>query len=85
VGSLGIGYLLFRYFPDARGGGVPQTKATLYAGEGRISLRTVLGISGIPHAREGPSVQVGAGIASVIGRFLVRVPKKQRRFCRSVQ
>src|SRR5271154_4522939 len=35
VGSLGIGYLLFRYFPDARGSGVPQTKAALYAREGR--------------------------------------------------
>jgi len=29
VGSLGIGYLLFRYFPNARGSGVPQTKAAL--------------------------------------------------------
>jgi H+/Cl- antiporter ClcA len=27
VGSLGIGYLLCRYFPNARGSGVPQTKA----------------------------------------------------------
>jgi chloride channel protein, CIC family len=79
VGSLGIGYLLFRYFPNARGSGVPQTKAALYAREGRITLRTVLGkffctsatlASGIPLGREGPSVQVGAGIASVLGRFL---------------
>ncbi len=38
VGSLGIGYLLFRYFPNARGSGVPQTKAALYAREGRILL-----------------------------------------------
>src|SRR5271167_842303 len=42
AGSLGIGYLLFRYFPDARGSGVPQTKAALFAREGRITLRTVL-------------------------------------------
>jgi CIC family chloride channel protein len=79
VGSLGIGYLLYRYFPDARGSGVPQTKAALYAREGRITLRTVLGkffctsatlASGIPLGREGPSVQVGAGIGSVLGRFL---------------
>jgi CIC family chloride channel protein len=79
VGSLGIGYLLYRYFPDARGSGVPQTKAALYAREGRITLRTVLGkffctsatlASGIPLGREGPSVQVGAGIASVLGRIL---------------
>ncbi len=79
VGSLGIGYLLFRYFPYARGSGVPQTKAALFAGGGRITLRTVIGkffctsatlASGIPLGREGPSVQVGAGIASVLGRFL---------------
>src|SRR6202790_4819275 len=79
LGSLIIGYLLYRYFPNARGSGVPQTKAALYAREGRIKLRTVLGkffctsatlASGIPLGREGPSVQVGAGIASVLGRLL---------------
>jgi CIC family chloride channel protein len=43
VGSLGIGYLLYRHFPNARGRGVPQTKAALFAREGRITLRTVLG------------------------------------------
>ena len=85
VGSLAIGYLLFRYFPYARGSGVPQTKAALYAREGYISLRTVLGkflctsatlASGIPLGREGPSVQVGAGIASVLGRLLGLRPEK---------
>ncbi|HEX3472395.1 MAG TPA: chloride channel protein, partial [Silvibacterium sp.] len=85
VGSLSMGYLLFRYFPNARGSGVPQTKAALYAGEGRIRLRTVLGkffctsatlASGIPLGREGPSVQVGAGIASVLGRLLGLRPEK---------
>lgn len=79
VGSLGIGYLLYRFFPNARGSGVPQTKAALFAREGRITLRTVLGkffctsvtlASGIPLGREGPSVQVGAGIGSVLGRAL---------------
>ena len=43
IGSLGMGYLLFRFFPDARGSGVPQTKAALYARDGRISVRTILG------------------------------------------
>jgi CIC family chloride channel protein len=79
AGSLGIGYLLYRFFPNARGSGVPQTKAALFAREGRITLRTVLGkffctsvtlASGIPLGREGPSVQVGAGIGSVLGRML---------------
>ncbi|HET9285086.1 MAG TPA: chloride channel protein [Candidatus Angelobacter sp.] len=77
TGSLAMGYLLYWYFPNARGSGVPQTKAALFARDGFISLRTVLGkfgctaatlASGIPLGREGPSVQVGAGIASVLGR-----------------
>jgi chloride channel protein, CIC family len=85
AGSLAMGYLLYRYFPDARGSGVPQTKAALYARDGNISLRTVLGkfgctaatlASGIPLGREGPSVQVGAGIASVLGRWLGLGPEK---------
>jgi CIC family chloride channel protein len=85
AGSLVIGYLLYRYFPNARGSGVPQTKAALFARDGFISLRTVLGkffctsatlASGIPLGREGPSVQVGAGIASVLGRNLGLRPEK---------
>ena len=79
AGSLAMGYLLYRYFPDARGSGVPQTKAALFAHDGRITLGTVFGkffctsatlASGIPLGREGPSVQVGAGISSVLGRAL---------------
>ena len=85
AGSLGMGYLLYRYFPNARGSGVPQTKAALYARNGYIALRTVLGkfgctaatlASGIPLGREGPAVQVGAGIASVLGRALRLRPDK---------
>src|SRR5271165_3135793 len=85
VGSLSMGYLLFKYFPDARGSGVPQTKAALFARGGRISLGTVFGkffctsatlASGIPLGREGPAVQVGAGIASVLGRRLGLRPEK---------
>ena len=85
AGSLAMGYLLYRYFPNARGSGVPQTKAALFARDGFISLRTVLGkffctattlASGIPLGREGPSVQVGAGIGSVLGRWLGLRPEK---------
>jgi CIC family chloride channel protein len=88
VGSLIIGYLLYRYFPDARGSGVPQTKAALFAHEGRITLRTVFGkffctsatlASGIPLGREGPSVQVGAGIGSVLGRLLGLRPEQVKK------
>ncbi|MGB2670559.1 MAG: chloride channel protein, partial [Candidatus Acidiferrum sp.] len=85
VGSLSMGYLLYRYFPDARGSGVPQTKAALYAREGRITAGTMFGkffctsatlASGIPLGREGPTVQVGAGIASVLGRHIGLRPEK---------
>src|SRR5467141_1146948 len=85
AGSAVMGYLLYRFFPDARGSGVPQTKAALYARGGRISLGTVFGkffctfatlTSGIPLGREGPAVQVGAGIASVLGRSLGLRPEK---------
>jgi CIC family chloride channel protein len=85
AGSLAMGYLLYRFFPDARGSGVPQTKAALFARGGRISLGTVFGkffctsatlASGIPLGREGPAVQVGAGIASVLGQKLGLRPEK---------
>ena len=79
MGSLVTGILLFRYFPDARGSGIPQTRAAIFIHDGHISLRTVIGkfvccatslASGIALGREGPSVHIGSGIASVIGRRL---------------
>jgi CIC family chloride channel protein len=79
AGSLLTGYLLYRYFPFARGSGIPQTKFALFVADGMIRLRTVVGkflccsislASGVSLGREGPSVQIGAGIASVVGRGL---------------
>ena len=79
LGSLVTGYLLWRYFPLARGSGIPQTKFALFVNEGRISFRTVVGkfvccsaslASGIALGREGPSAHIGAGLASVIARKL---------------
>ena len=78
-GSLSTGILLSKYFPFARGSGIPQTKYALMVHEGYIRFRTVVGkllccsmslASGMSLGREGPSVQVGAGIASVLGRNL---------------
>ena len=85
LGSLSTGYLLWRYFPFARGSGIPQTRFALFIDDGRILFRTVLGkffccsaslASGIALGREGPSVQVGAGLASVIARNLGLNPKQ---------
>ncbi len=79
LGSLVTGYLLFRYFPLARGSGIPQTRAALFIHDGRISLQSVVGkfvccatalASGIPLGREGPAVYIGSGLGSVIARRL---------------
>jgi CIC family chloride channel protein len=79
IGAFVTGYLLWRFFPEARGSGIPQTRAAIFINDGRISLRTVLGkffccsaslASGIALGREGPSVHIGSGIASVIARRL---------------
>jgi len=79
LGALGSGILLHRFFPDARGSGIPQTRAAIYIHDGRITFKTVIGkfvcccaslASGIALGREGPSVHIGAGIGSVIARRL---------------
>ena len=79
AGALGTGYLLARYAPNARGGGIPQTKIALFIRDGFIAFRTVIGkftlsavalASGIALGWEAPSIQVAAGIASVLGRKL---------------
>jgi CIC family chloride channel protein len=43
VGSLVTGYLHWRFFPSARGSGIPQTKAALFIQDGRIMFRAVVG------------------------------------------
>ncbi len=79
LGALVSGLLLFRFFPDARGSGIPQTRAAVFIHDGRITFRTVIGkfvccatslASGIALGREGPSVHIGAGISSIIARRL---------------
>ncbi|HTW66920.1 MAG TPA: chloride channel protein [Bryobacteraceae bacterium] len=87
LGALVTGWLLWRFFPNARGSGIPQTKAALFLRDGFITMRTVFGkfgccsaslATGIALGREGPSVQVGAGIASALGRRLGLSPSKIR-------
>ena len=82
LGSLVTGFLLFRYFPFARGSGIPQTKYALFVEDGRITLRTVIG-KFLSAARPGqPEFSLGArrtltvqtGIASVISRRLGNEP-----------
>jgi CIC family chloride channel protein len=70
--------ILTRYvFPNVRGSGINQTKAALYIHNGYISFRTVIGKfvlsalaigSGHSLGPEDPSLQIGAGVASLISR-----------------
>jgi CIC family chloride channel protein len=76
--SLVTGFMLVRWFPDARGSGVPQTEAAFHLRRGQIPGRVAIGKfvtgvlcvgSGHSMGREGPSVQIGAAIASTVGRW----------------
>jgi CIC family chloride channel protein len=87
VVSLGTGMLLAWVFPDARGSGVPQTEAAFHLHGGVIPARVPLGKfltgllcigSGHSLGREGPSVQIGAGLASVVGRWARVSPARVR-------
>ena len=78
VGLL-IAVLVIHLFPRARGSGVNQTKAALYIYNGYIPFRTAIGKfitaslaigSGQSLGPEDPSLQIGAGIASALGRRL---------------
>ncbi len=77
--GLVISVLVIHLFPRAKGSGVNQTKAALYIFNGYIPLRTALGKfitsalaigSGQSLGPEDPSLQIGASLASAIGRRL---------------
>jgi CIC family chloride channel protein len=83
-----IAILTVRVFPAVRGSGVNQTKAALYIYDGFISFRTVVGKfitsalaigSGQSLGPEDPSLQIGAGIASVLGRRL-KLSRRRLRY-----
>ena len=85
--SLLAGFLLVHVFPDARGSGIPQVKTAFHQHSGVILARTSIGkflvgalTIGAGHSlgREGPSVQIGAGIASVVGRWFHMPPARVR-------
>ena len=43
LGALAAGFLMHRWFGEARGSGIPQTKAALVANDGRIPFRVPVG------------------------------------------
>jgi H+/Cl- antiporter ClcA len=82
-----LGWLTVRFFPEARGSGIPQTIAALHLKPGPVrdrlmSLKNAAGkfvltiaalACGASVGREGPTVQIGASIMYSLGRF-VRLP-----------
>src|ERR1700744_1219635 len=77
LAGLVIGVLTRFACPNVRGSGINQTKAALYIHNGYISFRTVIGkfmLSALPIGSgqslgpEDPSLQIGAGVASLVSR-----------------
>jgi CIC family chloride channel protein len=79
LAGLVVAVLVLHLFPGIRGSGVNQTKAALYIFNGVIPFRTAVGKficaaiaigSGQSLGPEDPSLQIGASIASALGRWL---------------
>jgi chloride channel protein, CIC family len=79
LAGLVVAVLVLHIFPGTRGSGVNQTKAALYIFNGVIPFRTAVGKficaaiaigSGQSLGPEDPSLQIGASIASALGRKL---------------
>src|SRR5215470_17187646 len=79
ITGLAVAVLVIRFFPRVRGSGVNQTKAALYVYDGYVPFRSAVGKficcalaigSGQSLGPEDPSLQIGASIASMIGRRL---------------
>lgn len=88
LGGLIAGALLTRFFPDARGSGIPQVKASYAGKRGRVRLRDSIAKfalaaiqigSGASLGREGPTAQICAGAASALGRLFRVSPQAQRK------
>jgi len=89
LAGLVVAALVQLFFPAARGSGVNQTKAALYIYNGYISFKTVVGkfitsalAIGCGHSLgpEDPSLQIGAGVASMVARRLNMSKQRLRLF-----
>lgn len=88
IGGLVAGALLRWVVPGARGSGIPQVKKAFALDAGFVSARDTIGKfvlttlqigSGASLGREGPTVQICAGIASLVARIARLPPKNMRR------
>jgi CIC family chloride channel protein len=88
LGGLIAGAVLTYLVPGARGSGIPQVKQAFAIEGGRIRARDALGKffvgslqigSGASLGREGPTVQICAGAASLLARATALPPRNMRR------
>ncbi len=82
------GFLVQRFAPEASGSGIPQVKASLANVPVKLSWRVaivkllsaMIAIgSGITLGRQGPTVQVGAGLAAGMSRWVPTSPEHRRQ------
>ncbi|MBV9267085.1 MAG: chloride channel protein [Acidobacteriaceae bacterium] len=87
LGALAAVLIVRKIFPLARGSGVNQTKMAIYASDGYVSSSTIAGKflacavaigAGNSLGPEDPSLQMGAGVASRLGR-LFNLPRSSMR------
>ena len=78
LGGLSAGFLVYIFAPETSGSGIPYVKMSLLRSGKLIRVRTifvkffagVIGIgTGLSLGREGPSVQLGAGAGSFVGKL----------------
>ncbi|MGF1567741.1 MAG: chloride channel protein [Nodosilinea sp.] len=82
------GWLVERLAPEASGSGIPQVKAALGLAPVPLNLRvalvklgsTLLALgSGLSLGRQGPTVQIGAGLAAQLSRWVPTSPEYRRQ------
>ncbi len=91
IGSLSgftSGWLIERFAPEAAGSGIPQVKAALAQYPTRLDLR-VAGVKlisvilalggGLTLGRQGPTVQIGAALASQFSRWFPTAPNHRKQ------
>jgi CIC family chloride channel protein len=87
LGALIAVFVVRKLFPLAKGSGVNQTKIAIYSSNGYVSSSTIFGKflgcgisigSGNSLGPEDPSLQMGAGVASYLGRIF-HLPRNSMR------
>jgi len=87
VGGLISGLIVFRYAPEAEGHGTDALIRAFHRGAGQIrarvplvkSIASVITIgSGGSAGQEGPIAQIGAGLGSILARWLKLTPNERR-------